>query len=57
LSAARQEIEAQYELAQVDAVLQPTPLPGSLALFAGGLAALGILTRRRRRADEPPSAI
>jgi outer membrane lipase/esterase len=48
LSAAGQVIEAQYELSQIDAVLDPTPLPGTLPLFASGLAVMGLFARRSR---------
>lgn len=50
LSAAGQLIEANYELSLVNANFATTPLPAALPLCATGLAALGLLGWRRKRA-------
>ena len=38
-----------FEVADVSATLDPTPLPAALPLFAGGLGVFGWLGRRRKR--------
>lgn len=47
LSAAGQLIVANYEIALIDSVV--APLPGTLPLFAGGIAMIGLLARRRKQ--------
>jgi len=48
--AAGQLIEANYEFS----LLQETPLPATLPLFATGLGALGLMARRRKRRTAVP---